>query len=57
MKNVLFACSLFLGCSSLAFAASVGPKGDAAAGKDKAVTCSACHGADGNSAAATFRHY
>ncbi len=28
--------------------------GDAAAGKEKSVTCSACHGADGNSAAPTF---
>jgi cytochrome c553 len=28
--------------------------GDAAAGKDKSVTCSACHGADGNSVAPTF---
>jgi cytochrome c553 len=29
-------------------------KGDAAAGESKAVTCGACHGADGNSAAADF---
>jgi len=29
-------------------------KGDAAAGEGKAVTCSACHGADGNSAVSTF---
>lgn len=28
--------------------------GDAAAGKDKAAACAACHGADGNSAAPTF---
>lgn len=29
-------------------------KGDAAAGKTKSVTCGACHGADGNSAAPNF---
>ena len=29
-------------------------KGDAAAGEQKAVTCVACHGSDGNSAAPTF---
>src|SRR6056300_1751003 len=29
-------------------------KGDAAAGEGKTVTCSACHGADGNSAVPTF---
>lgn len=28
--------------------------GDAARGKAKSVTCAACHGPDGNSAAATF---
>ena len=54
MKKVLFACSLMLGCSSLALGAAVGPKGDPAAGKDKTATCAACHGADGNSLAPSF---
>ncbi len=30
------------------------PKGDAEAGKAKAASCAACHGADGNSTVATF---
>lgn len=54
MKKVLFACSLLLGCSSLALGAAPGLKGDAAAGKDKSATCAACHGADGNSLAPSF---
>ena len=54
MKKVLLACGLILGCSNLVLAADAGPKGDAAAGKDKAATCVACHGADGNSAAPSF---
>ena len=48
MKNVMIALGLVLGCVSGALA------GDAAAGKGKTLVCSACHGADGNSAAATF---
>lgn len=48
MKNLMIALGLVLGLSPLALA------GDVAAGKDKAVTCSACHGADGNSAAPNF---
>jgi cytochrome c553 len=54
MKNVLIACTLLLGCANAALAATVAPSGDASAGKDKALTCSACHGADGNSAAGSF---
>jgi cytochrome c553 len=48
MKKVLIACGLVLGCVSGALA------GDAGAGKGKTLVCSACHGADGNSLAATF---
>jgi cytochrome c553 len=48
MKKVLIVCGLVLGCASGALA------GDASAGKGKTLVCSACHGADGNSAAATF---
>ena len=54
MKKVLFACGLILGCSNVVLAADAGPKGDAAAGEGKVVTCAACHGADGNSAAPSF---
>ncbi len=35
-------------------AVAVNAGGDAAAGKDKSAQCSACHGADGNSAAPSF---
>jgi cytochrome c553 len=52
MKNVLLVGALLLGTAQAAVAADV--VGDASAGKDKVVTCSACHGADGNSAAPTF---
>jgi cytochrome c553 len=48
MKNIVIVLGLVLGCASGAMA------GDAAAGKAKTLICSACHGADGNSAAATF---
>ncbi len=50
MKNIAIALALALVLGSVpgAFA------GDAAAGKGKTLVCSACHGVDGNSAAATF---
>lgn len=48
MKYLLIALSLTLGMAQSSIA------GDAAAGKDKTQLCSACHGADGNSMAATF---
>lgn len=48
MKNFLIGLSLVLGCAGSALA------GDAAAGKDKTLVCSACHGADGNSVVPTF---
>ena len=54
MNKLVITCALLLGASQLTYSAGVDPVGDAAAGKDKAVTCSACHGADGNSAAPTF---
>ena len=53
MKKVAIVFSLAMGCS-LVLAAQAFAMGDAAAGKDKAATCAACHGADGNSAAPTF---
>lgn len=49
MNKVLVSLLLTLGISGLAHAA-----GDAAAGEGKIALCSACHGADGNSAAPNF---
>jgi cytochrome c553 len=50
MKKLFFA----ICCVPLLAAASPAVAGDAAAGKDKSKTCAACHGPDGNSAAADF---
>lgn len=50
MKKVVILASLLMGWTQLASA----QVGDAAAGKEMTAVCSACHGADGNSAAATF---
>ena len=47
MKNIGLLVCLFVGFSTSALA-----QGDAEKGKTKAVTCGACHGADGNSALA-----
>lgn len=48
MKNLLISLIVSAGLMSVAHA------GDAEAGKAKAATCAACHGADGNSLAPTF---
>jgi len=50
MKKVVILAGLLLGLSQ----AAVAQTGDAANGEELSVTCSACHGADGNSAAPTF---
>jgi cytochrome c553 len=50
MKALLSAACCFL----LATAAAPVMAGDADAGKEKSKTCAACHGPDGNSAAADF---
>ena len=47
MKNIGLLVCLFLGFSTSAVA-----QGNAENGKEKSVTCGACHGADGNSAIA-----
>ncbi len=52
MKNFGLVCGLLLGLSQFATAAA--PEGDAAAGKNLAVVCGACHGADGNSPTSAF---
>lgn len=54
MKKFLATVVLLFGAASVAHAAVIMPKGDAAAGQGKAAVCAACHGADGNSAAPTF---
>ncbi|MBA6413822.1 cytochrome c4 [Parahaliea sp. F7430] len=53
MKKIAMICGLLFGLSQLSQAATM-PKGDADAGKQMTTACSACHGADGNSAAPTF---
>jgi cytochrome c553 len=50
MKKLAVLFSLTLGWTSIGFAATAHPEGDAAAGKNESVACGACHGADGNSA-------
>lgn len=52
MKKVIILASLLMGWTQTGFSADV--VGDAAAGKDMTLVCSACHGADGNSAAPAF---
>ena len=50
MKKVVILAGLLMGWTQMASA----QVGDAAAGKDMTATCSACHGADGNSPAPAF---
>ena len=47
-KIAIFVCGVMLLAAGQVFA------GNAAAGKEKAKACAACHGADGNSASADF---
>jgi len=50
MKKVVILASLLMGWTQIVAAQT----GDPVQGKELAVTCSACHGADGNSAVPTF---
>ncbi|MCW8831155.1 MAG: cytochrome c4 [Gammaproteobacteria bacterium] len=50
MKKIIVSSAVLL----LSLAGVVHAAGDAAAGKEKAVACGACHGADGNSMVPTF---
>ena len=52
MKKFLATVVLSFSAASVAHAAVVMPKGDAAAGQGKAAVCAACHGADGKGNAA-----
>ncbi len=55
VRNTLRTLVFLLGCGLLGTVQAAGViKGDAAAGEGKAVTCGACHGADGNSAVPNF---
>ena len=55
VRNTLRTLVFLLGCGLMGTVHSAGViKGDAAAGEGKAVTCGACHGADGNSAVPNF---
>lgn len=54
MKNVTILLGLLLGWASVSFGATPALSGDPDAGKNKAATCVACHGADGNSAVPNF---
>jgi cytochrome c553 len=54
MKKVAIVFSLVLGVVPFGILGQAHAAGDAAAGKDQTVVCSACHGADGNSAVGTF---
>tara|TARA_B110000977_G_scaffold201511_1_gene296547 strand:- start:3239 stop:3862 length:624 start_codon:yes stop_codon:yes gene_type:complete len=49
MKSILL-----VTLTALSLAGFVHAKGDTSAGKDKAMACGACHGADGNSAVPSF---
>ena len=54
MKKTLLLCGLLAGWTHAVTAADPILTGDAVAGKDKSMPCSACHSADGNSAVPTF---
>ena len=54
MKKVAIVFSLVLGWAPFGIMGQANAAGDAAAGKGQTVVCSACHGADGNSAVGTF---
>ena len=50
MKKLAVLFSLTLGWTSIGFAATVKPAGDAASGESQSAVCGTCHGADGNAA-------
>lgn len=54
MKRVAILLGLVLGSAQVAFSENANAAGDPAAGETMSAACSACHGADGNSAAPTF---
>ncbi|MFK8047197.1 MAG: cytochrome c [Halioglobus sp.] len=54
MKKVAIMLGLFAGLTHTAYSSALAPVGDADAGKSQSMVCSACHGADGNSAAPSF---
>jgi len=54
MKKVAIMLGLLMSWAQTGYSADASISGDAAAGKDQSVMCSACHGADGNSAVPSF---
>lgn len=54
MKKVTILFGLVLGWAQAVHSADIIAAGDAASGESQAMVCSACHGADGNSAVPTF---
>jgi cytochrome c553 len=54
MKKIVFTFGLVMGLAQTGFSATAVMSGDAVVGKDQSASCSACHGADGNSAAPSF---
>lgn len=54
MKKVAIMLGLIAGLTHVAYSNAAAPVGDAEAGKGQSMVCSACHGADGNSAVPSF---
>ncbi|MEH6580674.1 MAG: c-type cytochrome [Halioglobus sp.] len=54
MKKVVIMLGLLLGGAQAVYSADAPMSGDAAAGESQSAGCSACHGADGNSAVPSF---
>jgi len=54
MKKVVILFGLLMGWAQTGYSADAAPVGNAEAGKDMVIMCSACHGADGNSPAPAF---
>ena len=60
MKSLLTAIALTVASAAVTVAESATKNayvGDADQGKSKSATCSACHGSEGNSAAADYRNW
>lgn len=54
MKKVAITLALIAGLTQVGYSAAAALVGDAAAGESQTMVCSACHGADGNSAVPSF---
>ena len=54
MKKVAIMLGLVAGLTHVGYSNAAAPVGDAQAGEGQSMVCSACHGADGNSAVPSF---